>query len=138
MKKMLAMLLALCMILSMAPAMAENTAEKGTIIYGSSTEIGGDFWYTSYWTNNATDKMIRDMADDTTTVVTDQGGALVVNPTVTADLTTTENDDGSKTYTLTINEGLMCSLALRSWLTWAALPPLLLRSLAAKSTRLAK
>ena len=107
MKKMLAMLLALCMILSMAPAMAENTAEKGTIIYGSTTEIGGDFWYTSYWTNNATDKMIRDMADDMATVVTDQGGALVVNPTVTADLTTEDNEDGSKTYTITINEGLV-------------------------------
>lgn len=108
MKKMLAMLLALCMILSMAPAMAETAAaEKGTIIYGSTTEIGGDFWYTSYWTNNATDKMIRDMADDMATVVTDQGGALVVNPTVTADLTTEDNEDGSKTYTITINEGLV-------------------------------
>lgn len=109
MKKMLAMLLALCMVLSMAPAMAETApaAEKGTIIYGSTTEIGGDFWYTSYWTNNATDKMIREMADDTTTVVTDQGGALVVNPTVTADLTSEENTDGTKTYTITINEGLV-------------------------------
>ncbi len=108
MKKMLAMLLALCMILSMAPAMAETAAaEKGTIIYGSTTEIGGDFWYTSYWTNNATDNMIRNMADDMATVVTDQGGALVVNPTVTADLTTEENEDGSKTYTITINEGLV-------------------------------
>ena len=45
MKKMLAMLLALCMVLSMAPAMAETAAaEKGTVIYGSTTEIGGDFW----------------------------------------------------------------------------------------------
>jgi len=108
MKKMLAMLLALCMVLSMAPAMAETVAaEKGTIIYGSTTEIGGDFWYTSYWTNGATDAMLRAISDDCTTVVTDQGGALIVNPTVTADLSTTENDDGSKTYTLTINEGLV-------------------------------
>lgn len=108
MKKMLAMLLALCMILSMAPAMAETAAaEKGTIIYGSTTEIGGDFWYTSYWTNNATDNMIRNMADDMATVTTDQGGALVINETVTADLTTEENADGSKTYTITINEGLV-------------------------------
>ncbi len=108
MKKMFALLLALCMVLSMAPAMAETAAaEKGTIIYGSTTEIGGDFWYTSYWTNNATDNMLRNMADDYATVTTDQGGALIVNPTVCADLTTTENDDGSKTYTMTINEGLV-------------------------------
>ena len=80
MKKMLAMLLALCMILSMAPAMAETAAaEKGTIIYGSTTEIGGDFWYTSYWTNGATDMMLRELSDSTTTVVTDQGGNLIVN-----------------------------------------------------------
>ena len=107
MKKMLAMLLALCMILSMAPAMAESAAEKGTIIYGSTTEIGGDFWYTSLWTNGATDAMIRSMTNELATVVTDQGGALVVNPTVAADVSSEMNDDGTKTYTITINEGLV-------------------------------
>ena len=110
MKKFLALLLAVTMVFTMAAAVAETAgapAEKGTIVYGASTEIGGDFWYTSYWTNNATDKMIRDLSDDCATVVTDQGGALVVNPTVTADLTTEENADGSKTFIVTINEGLV-------------------------------
>ena len=110
MKKFLALLLAVSMVFTMAAAVAETAeapAEKGTIVYGSSTEIGGDFWYTSYWTNNATDKMIRDLSDDCATVVTDQGGALVVNPTVTKELTTEENADGSKTFTVTINEGLV-------------------------------
>ena len=110
MKKFLALLLAVTMVFTMTAAMAETAgapAEKGTVVYGSSTEIGGDFWYTSYWTNNATDKMIRALADDCSTVVTDQGGALVVNPTVVADLTTEENADGSKTFTVTVNEGLV-------------------------------
>lgn len=108
MKKFLSLLLALCMVLSMTAAMAEAPAdEKGVVIYGSSTEVGGDFWYTSLWTNNATDDMLRSLSDDCATVVTDQGGMLVVNPTVTKDLTTTENDDGTKTYTITINEGLV-------------------------------
>ena len=108
MKKMLAMLLALCMVLSMAPAMAETVAaEKGTIIYGSTTEIGGDFWYTSLWTNGATDAMIRSMTNELATVVTDQGGALIVNPTVASDVSSEMNDDGTKTYTITINEGLV-------------------------------
>ena len=108
MKKMLAMLLALCMVLSMAPAMAETAAaEKGTVIYGSTTEIGGDFWYTSLWTNGATDAMIRSMTNELATVVTDQGGALVVNPTVAADVSSEMNDDGTKTYTITVNEGLV-------------------------------
>ena len=107
MKKMLAMLLALCMILSMAPAMAETAAEKGTIIYGSTTEIGGDFWYNNSWTNGSTDAMIRSMTNELATVVTDQGGALVVNPTVSADVSSEMNADGTKTYTITINEGLV-------------------------------
>ena len=108
MKKFLSLLLALCMVLSMTAAMAEAPAdEKGVVIYGSSTEVGGDFWYTNLWTNNATDNMLRSLSDDCATVVTDQGGMLVVNPTVTKDLTTTENDDGTKTYTITINEGLV-------------------------------
>ncbi len=105
MKKILALVLALCMVLPMV-AFAETTAEKGTIIYGSTTEIGGDFWYTSYWTNGATDMMIRELADDCSTVVTDQGGALVVNPTVTKEITTEVHADGSKTFTITVNEGL--------------------------------
>ena len=74
MKKFLALLLAVTMVFTMAAAVAETAeapAEKGTIVYGASTEIGGDFWYTSYWTNNATDKMIRDLSDDCATVVTD-------------------------------------------------------------------
>ena len=96
MKKMLAMLLALCMVLSMAPAMAETAAaEKGTVIYGSTTEIGGDFWFTSLWTNGATDAMIRSMTNELATVVTDQGGALVVNPTVASDVSSEMNDDGT-------------------------------------------
>ena len=108
MKKFLSLLLALTMVLSMTAAVADETAaQKGVVVYGSSTEIGGDFWFTSHWTNNATDDMLRSLSDDCATVVTDQGGALVVNPTVTSDLTMEENADGSKTYTITVNEGLV-------------------------------
>ena len=107
MKKFLTLLLAVCMVFSMTAIAESETAEKGTIIYGSPTEIGGDFCYTSSWTSGATDNMLRNLADDCSTVVTDQGGALVVNPTVTADLTSVENDDGTKTFTITINEGLV-------------------------------
>lgn len=107
MKKLLAVLLALTMVLSMTAAFADTAAEKGTIIYGSTTEIGGDFWYTSHWTNGATDAMIRALSDDCSTVVTDQGGALVINPTVAADITSEMNVDGTKTFTITVNEGLV-------------------------------
>ena len=108
MKKLLSLLLAVAMLLSVsAMAFAEGTAEKGTIIYGSSTEIGGDFAPGAWWTNNATDKMIRDMTNDYVITTTNQGGELVVNPTVCESYTGVVNQDGTKTFTVKINEGLV-------------------------------
>lgn len=107
MKKLLSMLLAAAMLVSAsAMAFAEGTSEKGTIVYGSSTEIGGDFAPSSWWTNNATDKMIRDLTNDYMVTTTNQGGEYVVNPTVAKDIESVVNPDGSKTFTVTINEGL--------------------------------
>lgn len=111
MKKLLSMLLAVAMLVSMsALAFAEeatSTAEKGTIIYGSSTELGGDFAPGSWWTNNASDKMLRDLSNDYYVTTTNQGGEYIVNPTVTESLESVVNDDGSKTFTVKINEGLV-------------------------------
>ena len=62
MKKFLAVLLAAMMALTMTAAVAEEAAapaEKGTIVYGASTEIGGDFAPSAWYTNNATDKLAR-------------------------------------------------------------------------------
>ena len=107
MKKLLSMLLAVAMLLSMSAAFAEGAAEKGTIIYGSSTEIGGDFAPGAWWTNNATDKMIREMSNDYYITTTNQGGEYVVNPTVCESYSSVVNPDGSKTFTVKINEGLV-------------------------------
>ena len=106
MKKLLSLVLAIAMVLSMTTAFAENTAEKGTVIYGSSTEIGGDFAPGAWWTNNATDKMIRDMTNDYFVTTTNQGGQYVINETVCGGLSSVVNPDGSKTFTVKINEGL--------------------------------
>ena len=106
MKKLLSLLLAVAMLLSVSCAFAES-AEKGTIVYGSTTEIGGDFAPGAWWTNNATDNMIRNLTNDYAVTVTDQGGAYVINPTVCADLSSVVNPDGSKTFTVKINEGLV-------------------------------
>ncbi len=108
MKKFLALLLAACMVLGMSAALAEGTAtEKGVVIYGATTEISGDFAPGAWWTNNATDKMIRDITNDYGTVVTDQGGALVINNTVCDGIEGVMNDDGTKTYTAKIKDGLV-------------------------------
>ena len=108
MKKFLAILLAACLVLGMSAAMAEGAAsEKGVVIYGATTEISGDFAPGAWWTNNATDKMIRDITNDYGTVVTDQGGALVVNSTTCESIEGVMNDDGTKTYTVKIKDGLV-------------------------------
>ena len=108
MKKFLALLLAACLVLGMSAALAEETAtEKGVVIYGATTEISGDFAPGAWWTNNATDKMIRDITNDYGTVVTDQGGALVINNTVCESIEGVMNDDGTKTYTVKIKDGLV-------------------------------
>lgn len=107
MKKLLSMLLAAAMLVSAsAMAFAEGTSEKGTIVYGSSTELGGDFAPDSWWTNNATDKMVRNLTNDYTVTTTNQGGEYVVNPTIAKNIESVVNPDGSKTFTVTINEGL--------------------------------
>ena len=120
MKNFTRILLALVLVLALvvpafaeeAPAAAEEAAaaapaEKGTIVYGASTEIGGDFCPGAWYTNNATDNMLRNLSNDYATVVSDQGGAYVINPTVCESIEGVDNDDGTKTFTIKVKEGLV-------------------------------
>ena len=98
-KKFLAMLLAVAMVFALcacgesAPAPAESAApveesaapaeaRPNRLIYGSTTEVSGDIGPGAWWTNNATDKMIRDLINDYSTVTTNQGGEYIVNDAV--------------------------------------------------------
>ena len=78
---------------------------ENKVIFGSTTEISGDLG-NAWWTNNATDKMIRDLTNDYDTVIFDQFGQMVMNATTAASIDQTANDDGSITFTVKINEGL--------------------------------
>ena len=78
---------------------------ENKVVYGSSTEISGDLG-NAWWTNSATDKMIRDLTNDYDTVIFDQFGQMVMNATTAASIDQTSNDDGSITFTVKINEGL--------------------------------
>ena len=93
MKNVIAMLLAAVLLLSVAAVSAEDAHQ---LIYGATTEISGDFAPGAWWTNNATDKMLRDFTTDYSTVVTDQGGALVINETVCESIEGEMNEDGTK------------------------------------------
>ena len=107
MKKLLAMLLAVMMLVGAVAFAEEPAAEKGTIIYGSSTELGGDFAPGAWWTNGSTDNMARKLSNDYTVTTTNQGGEYVINPTVAESVESVVNDDGTKTFTIKINEGLV-------------------------------
>ena len=85
------------------PAATETRENK--VIYGSTTEISGDLG-NAWWTNNATDKMIRDLINDYDTVIFDQFGQMVMNATTAASIDEAKNDDGTITFTVKINEGL--------------------------------
>lgn len=126
MKKLLAMLLVLALTFSLAACSGggDNAGDDnqqddgntdvemvpvvgGQIIYGSNSDLSGD-WGRALWTNNAADKTVRDLIDDYGTIVSNQGGEYVVNPTVVdGDIETTINDDGTRTYTVKIKEGLV-------------------------------
>ena len=126
MKKLIAMLLCVVLLASFVGAYAEDAHQ---LIYGASTEIGGDFSASDGWfTNNATDAMIRRMTDDTTTVVMNKEGAYIVNPTVAAEVEGVMNEDGTKTYTVKINDGLL------SPANWAPKSLLICRSSAVRNT----
>lgn len=88
-------------------AAAEEAASRpNRLIYGSTTEISGDLG-NAWWTNNASDKKIRDLINDYNVITFDQQGAMLVNSTVVdGDIESTENEDGSKTFTIKIKEGL--------------------------------
>ena len=58
------------------------------------------------FTNSAYDKMVRDLLYDYSTYNTDEAGQFVLNETVVKEQVVTENEDGSKTYRFTLNEGL--------------------------------
>ena len=106
-KKLFAMLLVLAMVLSIGGMAFADDAQEHILIYGATTEISGDFAPGAWWTNNATDKMLRDFTNDYGTVVSDQGGAFVVNETVAESIEGVMNEDGTKTYTVKVKDGLV-------------------------------
>ncbi|NLX83939.1 MAG: hypothetical protein GXZ04_09055, partial [Clostridiales bacterium] len=86
---------------------AAKATGKGEIIYGSGTEISGDWAHGAIWTNNATDNMIRELINDYSTVSFNQGGAMVENASVTESIEGVMNDDGTKTFTIKIHKDLV-------------------------------
>ena len=110
MKKLFALLLALLVLVGCAGCSSSGGGNKtnGQIIYGSTTELSGDLG-NAWWTNNASDNLVRGLIDDYSVIVTNQGGEFIENKSVTTGVTSEENADGSKTFTVGIQKGLKYS-----------------------------
>ena len=127
MKKLIALLLAGVMVLGMAACGSETKPDatnapaastpdgtatpanmekhENKIVLGSSTELTGDF-SGGLITNGGTDMLVDKLVNDYGTMVQNREGVYVDNPSVMKEWKRTDNEDGSATYTVTINEGL--------------------------------
>ncbi len=84
------------------------TEPTGQLVIGSTTDLESDFYGASF-NNNATNYKLYDLLHGLATVVSDKEGAFVYDPTVVKSHEEKENEDGTKTYTVTINDGLVWS-----------------------------
>ncbi|MCR4634229.1 MAG: ABC transporter substrate-binding protein [Erysipelotrichaceae bacterium] len=113
MKKLFALLLALLLLAGCTNGGGNESGEQPSgnaevtnqIIYGSTTELNGDLG-NAWWGNNASDATVRELINDYGVITTNQGGELVENQSVTTGVTSVVNEDGTKTFTVGIKDGL--------------------------------
>lgn len=93
----------------------ENVAEAvkpteptGQLIIGSTTDLTKEFYDTSY-DNTAFNYKMYELIHGGGTVSYTKEGKFEVNPTIVEDFQATDNEDGSKTYTMKIKDGLVWS-----------------------------
>ena len=98
---------------SPANALIDWTSEKedGSIILGNSTELSGQFRASSFGKNSpgAADNDIDGLINGLETVSGTKEGGYVWNPTVVKEHNEVDNEDGSRTYTITIFDDLVYS-----------------------------
>lgn len=105
MKKFLALLLAVVMVLTMV-ACGEKKAD-GQVVIGTSTEASGDWAYSAFVRNpNATDNAVMKLTDDMYTIQSNQHGDYVINKTVVKSYERIEEENGNVTFKFVINDGL--------------------------------
>lgn len=87
----------------------DETAERptepsGQLIIGTTTEMSGDF--SGVWQNNASDADVRRLIQGYGTVDQTDEGEYLIDDSIVEKYETNDNEDGSKTYTFTIKQGL--------------------------------
>lgn len=107
MKKFLALLLAVVMVLTMVACGEGKKKADGQVVIGTSTEASGDWAYSAFVRNpNATDEAVMTLTDDMTTVDSDQHGDYGINKTVVKSYERIEEENGNVTFKFVINDGL--------------------------------
>ncbi len=107
MKKFLALLLAVVMVLTMVACGEGKKKADGQVVIGTSTEASGDWAYSAFTRNpNATDNEVVKLTDDMKTIDTDQHGDYVINKTVVKSYERIEEENGNVTFKFVINDGL--------------------------------
>ena len=96
-----------------AKALIDWTSEKTDkdIIIGNTTDLSGKFRYSNFGGSNpgASDLDVDNLINGMETVATTKEGGFEVNKTVVKQLDKVENEDGTLTYTITLNDGLLFS-----------------------------
>lgn len=112
MKRIVAILLVAVMLLSVASLAACSKEKKNSnsVIIGNSTQLSGSDFACAAWGNNAADKDIRDLTNAYACVQQNQAGEYVWDTTVVVkDYKIIENEDGTKTFEIEINDNLKYS-----------------------------
>lgn len=85
------------------------TEPTGQLVIGSITQVINEFYDTGFSTSETNYNMYDLIHGGYDTVVFSKEGEFQYNDTVVASHEETENEDGTKTYTVTINDGLVWS-----------------------------
>lgn len=98
---------------SCAAALIDWTSEKedNSIIMGNTTDLSGKFRYAAFGGTNpgAADLDVQNLSTGLETVATTKEGGFEWNPTVVKSHEETMNEDGTRTYTVTIYDDLKLS-----------------------------
>ena len=98
---------------SPAAALIDWTSEKedNSIIMGNTTDLSGKFRYAAFGATNpgAADLDVQNLSTGLETVATTKEGGFEWNPTVVKSHEETMNEDGTRTYTVTIYDDLKLS-----------------------------
>ena len=85
------------------------TEPTGQLVIGSTTQVINEFYDTGFSSSETNYNMYDLIHGGYDTVVFSKEGEFQYNDTVVASHEETENEDGTKTYTVTINDGLVWS-----------------------------